>query len=230
MGSGTLGPASTVAIVEDIDVVAAGVRSWIAEDPEHRATVVAVADSIEAVLDGPGRDADVLVLDLELGKRMVTGRVAELSDAGHRVVVFSVHVKPLIVQTVMDAGACAFLDKHTERIHFVDTIVAVARDSPYVTPSMAGGMLHATRLADREREALLHLFQGMSHASIAARMKIKTVTVKEYVERARAKFAAGGRPCRSNFALLARCIEYGLIRTEDVAEYRSTAAGPVHTQ
>jgi two-component system, NarL family, nitrate/nitrite response regulator NarL len=225
MGSSTLGTPTTVSIVEDIDVVAAGVRCWIAEDPEQRATVVAVGDSIEAVLGGPGRHADVLVLDLELGKRMVTDRVAELSDLGLRVVVFSVHVKPLIVQAVLDAGACAFLDKHTERAHFIDTVVAAGRDSPYVTPSMAGGMLNAARLAAREREALLYLFQGMSHASIAARMNIKPVTVKEYVERTRAKFAASGRPCRSNFALLARCIEYGLIRAEDVAEYRSAAAG-----
>ena len=69
---------------------------------------------------------------------MVTDRVAELTDAGFRVVVFSVHVKPLIVQAVMDAGACAFLDKRTERDQFVDTSSRwprIGRSSPRPWPA-----------------------------------------------------------------------------------------------
>jgi two-component system, NarL family, nitrate/nitrite response regulator NarL len=231
MGSSALDRPVSVALVEDLDVVVEGVRAWIAADPERRAVIAADGESIDAVLDGPGRKADVVVLDLELGDRMVTDRVAELSDAGFRVVVFSVHVKPLIVQTVMDAGACAFLDKRTERDRFIDTIVAVAQDRPFVTPSMAGGLLQGVQLSGRERQALQHLFQGMDHASIARRLKkptgeaISAHTVKQYIERARAKFAANGRPCRSNFSLLARCIEDGLIRPEEIDDYRSVAPG-----
>jgi len=223
----------TVAVIEDIDVVVEGVRSWITNDPQHRATVIAVADTVEAILDGPGRDADVLVLDLELGKEMVTPRVAELSDAGYRVVVYSVHVEPLIVKEALAAGACAFLDKRTEKEQFVDMIVDVAHDRPHVTQSMAGGMLQAVELSPREREALLLLFQGMTYASMARRMTkagdnspLSRETVKQYVERARAKVAASGRPCKSNFALLARCIELGLIRADQVEDYRSTATRP----
>jgi len=232
MGAGPLDRAVTVAVVEDIDVVAEGVRAWVAEDPGRRARVVVVGATIEEVLAGPGRDADVLVLDLELGHEMVTDRVRELTDAGHVVVVFSVHVKPLIVQAVLDAGASAFLDKRTERKRFVDTVVSAGRGEPVVTPSMAGALVTTPHLADREREALLHLFQGMSYASIARRMRklgapdevISPVTVKQYVNRARAKFAAVGRPCPSNLSLLARCIEDGLLRPEDIGEYRSAAA------
>jgi DNA-binding CsgD family transcriptional regulator len=179
----------------------------------------------------------VLVLDHELGRDMVTDRGKDLTDDGHVVVVFSVHVKPLIVQAVLEAGAFAFLDKRTERGQFVDTVVCAGRGEPIVTPSMAGAMVGSTSgptarapaLAEREREALLHLFQGMSYASIARRMHkigspdepISPITVKQYVNRARAKFAAVGRPCPSNLALLARCIEDGLLRPEDIGDYRS---------
>jgi DNA-binding NarL/FixJ family response regulator len=230
VGSDPLERPVTVAVIEDIDVVVEGVRSWITNDPQRRATVIAVADTVEAVLDGPGRDADVLVLDLELGDTMVTPRVAELSDAGYRVVVYSVHVEPLVVKEALAAGACAFLDKRTEKAQFVDMIIDVAHDRPHVTQSMAGGMLQSVELSGREREALLLLFQGMTYASMARRMTkpedntpISRETAKQYVERARAKLAATGRPCRSNFALLARCIELGLIRPEQVADYRPTA-------
>lgn len=229
MGASPLDQLVRIALVEDTDVVIEGVRAWLAADSYSRVTIVATGDSIDAVLDGPGKAADVLVLDLELDGIMVTGRVAELSDLGYRVVVFSVHVKPLVVQAVMDAGACAFLDKRTEREQFVDTVVAVAQDWPYVTPSMAGGLLQGVQLSDRERQALQYLFQGMDHASIARRLKksdgrpVSATTVKTYIERARAKFAAAGRPCRSNFALLARCVEDGLIRPEEVDDYRPGA-------
>jgi two-component system, NarL family, nitrate/nitrite response regulator NarL len=230
VGSSQLGRPVFITLVEDQDVVVEGVRSWVAADPEHRVVIVAAGASIEAALQGPGRDADVVVLDLELGTRetgseMVTDRVAGLAAEGFRVVVFSVHVEPLIVQAVMNAGACAFLDKRAERDQFVDTIVAVAHDQPFVTPSMAGGLLDGVQLSRREQEALQHLFQGMSHASIARRLTkvngepISAVTVKDYIGRARAKFAAAHVPCRSNYALLARCIELGLIRPEEIEDY-----------
>jgi len=244
LGTGAVDGVVRVALVEDQDVVIEGVRAWIAADPEQRARVVADGGSIEAVLAGGGAEADVVVLDLELGDpetggKLVTGRVSGLCDAGYRVVVFSVHVEPLIVQTVLTAGASAFLDKRAERRQFVDTIVAAARDLPFVTPSMAGGMLHTeqparwrrqalqtVKLSDRERQALQYWFQGLDHASIARRLtkgdghQISAATVKQYIERARAKFAAAGRPCRSQFALLARCIELGLIRPEEIEDYR----------
>jgi two-component system nitrate/nitrite response regulator NarL len=232
VGAGTVDGAVRVAVVEDHAVVMDGVRSWIAADPAQRAVLVAGGTTIEEVISGAGGNADVVVLDLELGGpeaggSLVTDRVAGLCDQGFRVVVFSVHVEPMIVETVLRAGASVFLDKRTERRQFVDTVVAVGHDLPFVTPSMAGGMLHAVRLSERERQALQHWFQGMDHDSIARRLTksdgtaISAATVKQYIERARAKFAAAGRPCRSQFALLARCIELGLIRPEEIEDYRS---------
>jgi two-component system nitrate/nitrite response regulator NarL len=226
-----------IAVVEDHQVVVEGVRAWIAEDPAARATVVVVTDSVEALLAGPGRQAEVVVLDLDLGqdrggltRDLVTERVSRLCDAGLHVVIFSIYVKPLIVQAAMRAGASAFLDKATDRGLFVDTIVAVAHDLPYVTPSMAGGLLVEARLSRREEEALRYLFQGMDYASIGRRMTkpsgepISETTVKQYVERARAKFAAIGRPCKSTASLLARCIEEGRITSQEVEDYRSRAS------
>jgi two-component system, NarL family, nitrate/nitrite response regulator NarL len=226
MGSSPLDQPVRIALIEDTDVVVEGVRAWLSADPQSRVTILGAFGSIDDFVTSTAKSADVVVLDLELDGVMVTDRIAELSDLGYRVVVFSVHVKPLVVQAVMNAGACAFLDKRTEREHFVATILAVAEDLPYVTPSMAGGLLQGVRLSDRERQALQYLFQGMDQASIARRLRkpdgqpVSVTTVKTYIERARAKFAAAGRPCKSNFALLARCVEDGLIRPEEIDDYR----------
>ena len=52
----------TVGLVDDHPVVHEGMRSWLDQDPEHRIELVAAADSVDALLAGPGRDADVLLL------------------------------------------------------------------------------------------------------------------------------------------------------------------------
>ena len=222
-----VGKKVSIALLGAVGVVAEGIRSWVDNDPDSRAEIIAIVDSAEALLTGPGRDADVLLLDLEFADEKSTDQVAELSDAGYRVVAFSAPIRPYAAQAVLDAGACACLDQRADREQFIDTLIAVAHDQSFVTPSTAGGLLRAVRLSERERQALLYLFQGMDYASIASRLKkptgepISALTVKQYVERARAKFAAVGRPCRSNFALLARCIEDGLVRPEDIDDYRS---------
>lgn len=236
MGASELDRPVTIALVEDQAVAVAGVQKWIADDPAGRVTMVAVGNSVEAALEGEGQTADVVVLDLELrdresGTQMATSRVADLCGMGYRVVVFSMHVEPMIVETVMEAGAAAFLDKNAEQDRFVETIVAVGKDQPIVTPSMAGGLLKSVQLSSRERQSLQYLFQGMTHASIARRLTrpdgepISATTVKDYLNRARAKFAAAGRPCRSNYALLARCIQLGLIRPEEIEDYRPGEPG-----
>lgn len=241
MDAGSAKRPVTIAVVDDQDLALDGVRSWIAADPAGRAEIIASGRSARAVLAGPGREADVLVLDPDLCRdwrltqlNEAISMIARLCDNGFGVVVFSVRAEPFIVQAVLDAGARAFIDKYADRGRFVDTVVAVGHDQPIVTLSSAGDLLHEpwteVRLAGREREALRYLFQGMDYQSIACRMfkdgggTVTKATVREYIDRARAKFAAAGRPGRSNLALLARCIELGLITTADVQDYHSRAS------
>ncbi|MEN3303827.1 MAG: two-component system, NarL family, nitrate/nitrite response regulator NarL [Micromonosporaceae bacterium] len=224
MGTDALARQVTVAIVEDHEVVIDGVRSWIDRDPTRRVRVVATGDSIEDVLAAATEQVDVILLDLELHKVMVIDQAARLSDAGYRVVIFSAHTGPTVVTAALDAGACAYLSKDETREHCVETIVSVATDRPYVTRSLAGAMLADPQLSGREREALLLWFQGMDMGSVAHRMDITEHTVKQYIDRARVKYARVGRPVPSRFALLARAIEDGLIRPEEVGDYHSSAS------
>jgi len=183
------------------------------------------------VLDGPGRQADVLLLDLNLKGQLVIDRVAELSTTGRRVVVFSQHADPDTVLAVLEAGACEFVAKDEAADHCVAAIIAAAADLPYVTPSVAGAMAADTtdgrpKLSARERTALLWWFQGMSKESVAQRMGIAETTVRQYIARARAKYATTGREAATKTALLARAIEDGLIRLDEVGDYHSFGADP----
>ncbi|MFY1688305.1 response regulator [Plantactinospora sp. WMMB782] len=208
----------TVAIVDDHPVVIEGIRSWLATEP--RLAVVATGEDPDTVL-AASQPADVILLDLRLRGRMAIDKVTELSGAGRRVVVYSEHSDPDTILAVLDAGAVAFLAKQEGREHCVDTVLAAASDRPYVPPALAGAIVGDRRtdrpvLSEKEREALLLWFQSMSKASVARRMNISEHTVKQYVDRARIKYARAGRPAPTKAALLARAIEDGLVRADEI--------------
>ena len=75
-------------------------------------------------------------------------------------------------------------------------------------------------LSEQERQALLLWFQGMSKASVGRRMSISENTVRQYISRARAKYAATGRTAPSKDALLARAIEDGVIKPGEITPLR----------
>jgi len=54
-------------------------------------------------------------------------------------------------------------------------------------------------------------------------MSISENTVRQYISRARAKYAATGRTAPSKDALLARAIEDGLIKPDEISPYQSFA-------
>ena len=189
----------TVAIVDDHPVVIEGVISWISADPERRITVTQVVSDITG-LASP-RVADVLILDLELGGRMVADEVAQLAASGYRIVAFSAHVDPALILDVLDAGAHAYVSKDEGREHLLEAVLAAAEDRPCVTRSQAKAILADPRpgrpaLSGKERQALLLWFQGMSKASVARRMSISENTVRQYIDRARVKYATLGRDTR----------------------------------
>ena len=235
-----MGEPVTVVIIEDHPVVAEGVASWVRSDPGQRVRLVQTARDLTGLsgaagLSGvPGPSADVVILDLELSGELVTAQIPGLVAAGYRVVAFSGHSDPEIVMETLDNGAHAYVSKEEGRDHLVEAVLAAAADRPYVTRSQARAMLADQRparpaLSEQERQALLLWFQGMSKASVGRRMSISENTVRQYISRARAKYAATGRPAPSKDALLTRAIEDGVIKPGEIMPYRSfarAAAGP----
>lgn len=210
----------TVAIVDDHQVVLDGVRWWVDSDRRRRVTVVAAGHWVDSVLAGPGRYADVLVLDLRLFDEWIVDRVAELA-LDRRVVAFSATTSEAVIREVLDAGASAYVSKHETPERFLDAVVAAAEDRPYVTPSVASALgidpsPRRPRLSAQERRALTLWCRSPKKLNVATEMRISVETVDQYISRARVKYAAAGRPAPNKAAMVARAIEDGLIRPEDV--------------
>ena len=226
-----MGQQVTAAIIEDHPVVTEEVASWIRSDPGQRVQLVLTARDLTGFRALPPPSVDAVILDLELSGELVTAQIPGLVAAGYRVVAFSGHTDPEIVMETLDHGAYAYVSKDEGRDHLVEAVLAAAADRPYVTRSQARAMLADQRparptLSQQEQQALLLWFQGMSKASVARRMSISENTVRQYISRARAKYAATGRAAASKDALLARAIEDGVLKPGEITSYESFAHAP----
>ena len=214
-------PPITVAIVDDHDVVHAGIEAWCRE--AHPPITVAGSSTDPAELDPAAlTGVDVIVLDLQFQEsRAGLDVLRRFVAAGLRVVVYTMSTDATTVLTCLDYGAACFLTKSEGKRHLVAAIKAAATNTPYLGPTMAGAMADDRReerplLSPREQEVLLHWFRTDSKNLVASALYISTATVNTHLARVRTKYAAVGRPATTKAALIARALQDGLITLDDV--------------
>jgi DNA-binding NarL/FixJ family response regulator len=71
-------------------------------------------------------------------------------------------------------------------------------------------------LAPRETQVLLEWFRCESKEMVADKLGLSARTVAGYLDRVRVKYANAGRPAPTKAALVARAIQDGLVRPEDL--------------
>jgi DNA-binding NarL/FixJ family response regulator len=214
--------AITVTVVDDHPAILSGVRVWYGE-ADQPIWVVAAGTSVDVAWTSPGDEADVVVLDLNVGDERAPYQraVRRLVDAGRKVIVYTMQDSEEVALTCLDLGVSAFLTKAEGHEHLVAATIAAAENRPYLPPTLAGaiagdrGPAHP-RLSDREREVLTQWFQCESKQLVADRMNITPRTVGTYLDRVRVKYANAGRPAPTKAALLARAIQDGLVGLHDL--------------
>lgn len=211
----------SVVIVDDHPAIVDGVRAWCAAAIPP-IDVVAAGARPAVALAGPGADADVVVFDLHLDPPTPSFRpLAELVEAGRRVVVYSHAADDATVLHCLDLGVATYLTKAESGEHLIPAIRAVAHDRPYVSPTLGGAMAGDRRanrpvLSEREREVLLAWFESDSKSLVAARFGLSVKTVETYIGRVRIKYAEVGRPATTKAALVARALQDGLVDLTDL--------------
>jgi DNA-binding NarL/FixJ family response regulator len=211
-----MGQSVTIAVVDDQDVVLAGIRTWVAEDPQRRVEIVCTATSVGGLEDA---GADVIVMDLRIDGELVFDQVAALAAKGHRIVVFSQHTEPGIIHQAELAGAHAYITKESNegRRHLLEAILTVAAGGRYTTPSQAGAMLAADSqglrpsFSDQELRTMRLWLGGLTRAGVARQMGISEHTVKQYLERAREKYTKAGREVPTRLDLYREARRDGIV-------------------
>jgi DNA-binding NarL/FixJ family response regulator len=203
-----------VAAVDDHPIVLDGVAGWLMA-AESDIRVIGTATTVDTLLAGPGRRADVVLLDLDLGDATTVERnVAAILAAGPAVLVLAASDKPLSVRAAMRAGALGYVLKSEETSQVRAAIKAVAAGQDWVSPRLA--YIFATddasdrpALSPQEARALQLYATGMPMKSVARRMTISEETVKQYVGRVREKYARAGRAAPTKMELYYRAVEDG---------------------
>ena len=211
----------TAVVVDDHPVVVAGVRAWCAlADPPI--TVVDSGPTVATAWVGPGASADVVVLDLQLDlSGPAYGDLKRLVDAGRRVVVSTMRDDQETALTCLDIGAFSYLTKAEGESHLVAAIHAAAANRPYTPPALAGALGADTnpnrpRLSEQEINVLREWFHCESKKGVADALNIKVTTVNTYLTRVRAKYAGVGRDAPTKAALVARALQDGLVRIDEL--------------
>ncbi|MGE2832367.1 response regulator [Mycobacterium sp. SMC-4] len=218
------GGAVRIAMIDDHDVVHAGVQAWCAEaDPpiEMVGSYLEPGQYFAACADG-AVEADVVLLDLQIeGNRPDFEALRRLSDNDERVIVYSHITADEVILTCLDLGAVTYLVKSEGKRHLIEAVHAAHAGTPYVGPRMGKALLNDStlgriKLSEREKQVLVAWFQTESKELVGKRLFIAPTTVRTHLQRARAKYASVGRPAPTKSALLARAIEDGILSLNDL--------------
>jgi two-component system, NarL family, nitrate/nitrite response regulator NarL len=203
-----------IAAVDDHPIILDSVAAWVTAG-ERDIQVIATAATVADLLSGPGRRADVVLLDLDLGDgTSVAANVAAILAAGPAVLVLSASDRPPEVRAAIRAGARGYAVKNERADQIRAAIRAVAGGGDWISPRLA--YILATddtsgrpALSHQEMRALQLYATGLPMKSVARRMDLSEETAKQYLGRVREKYARAGRAAPTKLELYHRAVEDG---------------------
>lgn len=208
-----------VAVVEDHLLQRHGVVGLLASQPGVR--VVVDCESVPqflAWLDRvpPSRRPHLLVLDLHVDRGTPANPevVRRLVRHGMRVLVLSALGSPSQVRAMLRAGVTGVVSKRDSAEDILTAVWAVLAHDQWLTPELDHVLSAAAdrpELSDQETRALALYASGHTLDAVAVRLGIQRGTVKKYISRVKAKYAAVGRPARTKVDLHRVAREDGLL-------------------
>jgi DNA-binding NarL/FixJ family response regulator len=206
-----------ILLADDHPILAEGVRRLL--EPEFEVVDV-VADGRELVAAARKHRPDVIVADVTMPSLNGIEAAVQLRDLGveARVVFLTQHRDVAYARRAVEAGAAGFVLKHSAATELLTAVREALRGQTYVTPLIAGELLHsygegdsgpqgsAHRLTARQREVLQLVAEGRSAKEIAAVLKISTRTAEFH--RARLMEALG---LQTTADLVQYAIRHGII-------------------
>jgi DNA-binding NarL/FixJ family response regulator len=212
-----------IALVDDQEMVRAGIRLLIDEEPDM--TVVAEAADGAAAIEAVGRATpDVVVMDIRMP-------VLDGIEATRRLVAAGSNTAVLVLTTFDDdehvfgalrAGAAGFLLKESRPQELIDAIRAIHDGGSLVAPGPTRRLVErwaqldaagapppaaAADITPRELEVLVGLARGWSNRELAASLAVSEATVKTHVSSLLAKLGL-----RSRVQAVVFAYESGLVR------------------
>jgi DNA-binding NarL/FixJ family response regulator len=202
-------PRVRVLIVDDDDLMRAGLRGVLAHD-ERIEVVGEAADGGEAAYRSRLLQPDVILMDVRMPQVDGISATREVLSAfpGVRVVILTTFEQDDYIFGALRAGASGFLLKRTPPEQLIAAIHTIAAGDSLLSPSVTSRVIERMarqpgagpapdarldELTPREREVLELVARGDSNGEIADALVIGESTVKTHVKRILAKLGARDR-------------------------------------
>jgi len=208
-----------VMLVDDHELVRAGLRRIIEDSPDIR--VSAEASSGEQALRlGRERPPDIFLLDVSLPGLSAFEITRKLVRAhcDAQVIILAEHAKAPFPTRLLDAGARGYLTRDSEPVELLEAIRTVHSGTLYIgseaAKQLALSMLPGTaespfdELSAREMEVMLKLTEGTRVPDIASMMCLSPKTIATYKYRIYDKLGT-----RNEVDLVRMAMRYGLVET-----------------
>ena len=188
-------PPVTILLARFEDLVGAGLRSLIGEDPTLR---IVARDVPLAELDRAIAEHEPRVAVLNFGMLRTPGELRRLSGLhpATRLIVLANHPTPAECSQLLALGATACLGKEVEGRDVLNAIHLASRGLhvlPHSMPANPGGPLLPDLLTPREAEVLDQLQLGRSNGEIAAALSVSVETVRTHARAVFRKLGVRGR-------------------------------------
>jgi two-component system, NarL family, response regulator NreC len=198
-------------LVDDHQIVRSGVRLVL--EATGRFEIVGEAGGVgEALERARLLRPDVVVLDLTLRDGSGLDAIAELREAGARVVILSMQDEPAYARRAFELGAQGYVVKDAADEELADAIDAVLADRIYVYPAIAARLVMPEPeddLSERERQILRLIALGYTNQEIAGQLFLSVRTIEAHRRHILDKLRLSTRAELVRYALERRIVEIG---------------------
>ncbi|MEM9130897.1 MAG: response regulator transcription factor [Actinomycetota bacterium] len=208
----------TVVLVDDHDLVRAGVKTQLGDHVRVVGEGADVADAVDVIM---ATEPDVVLLDVHLpsgtGADVINGVTQRGGTANF--LALSVSDAPEDVISVIRAGARGYVTKAIKGDDLVDAIGRVADGDAVFSPRLAGFVIDAFSanlaepvdteldlLSPREQEVMRLLARGYAYKEIARRLNISIKTVETHASAVLRKLQLSSRHELQNWAARRRIV------------------------
>lgn len=204
-----------ILLVDDHPVLRHGIRSLLDSQIDFE-VVAETGDSTEAVSLAVSEQADVVLMDLDLGPAQddgaTTTRKIVRARPAARVIVFTAYDSDADIVRTIDAGAVGYLVKDSRPAELFRAIRAAADGAAALAGPIAARLLDRMQhpgdaLTARELEVLELAAAGLSNRDLAAKLMVSEATVKTHLHHVFTKLGAESRQ-----GAIATALKRGLIR------------------
>src|SRR5919106_3169301 len=192
-------PMTRVLIVDDDDLMRAGLRELLSNDPSIEIAGEA-STGREAVERARRLAPDVVLMDVRMPDLDGIAATRELSRAvpGARVLILTTFEQDDYIFSSLRAGASGFLLKRTRPEELIEAVHTIAAGDSLLSPSVTrrvidrlaqqpapelGDQARLDELTPREREVLELVTRGLSNREIAAVLVVEESTIRSHIKR-----------------------------------------------